>query len=225
MVGALQIAEKLPPSTGGVQRRRTMSINVIIHGQTTQDFRIVVSDEHGNEEFIISEMLVVDESDLEREVRECSAQEHFWSQLAIDAELAKDRFEKIDYAQYMAHIEKYAKYYLKGSGEKNPTVAAKENAAVLIFSKNANQDEYAEIAYKGYVAEVSGIGLTPKSAEEFKEEMYIYAPSYEDAQTHLLSLQHKTRQLKAISAAFNNKIWSIRTLAADRRATLQSNIN
>lgn len=201
-------------------------MEVTIHGQTTQNFRVTVSDEHGNEDFIISDLLVVSEADLEREVRECAALEHFWHQLAIDAELAKEKFETIDYAQYSAHIERYAKYYLKGSGEKNPTVGAREKAAVLIFSKNISdsQDEYVEAAYKGYTAEVSLIGVKPKNIAEFKDEMYLYDPSYEDAQTHLLALQHKANQLRAISAAFNTKSWSVKTLAADRRAAMQSNI-
>jgi len=200
-------------------------MDIVVHGQTTQNFRVTVSDAHGTEDYIISDMLVVDEHDIDREVRDCAAMEHFWHQLAIDAELAKDQFEKIDYAQYLAHIEKYAKYYLKGSGEKNPiSGTAKDKAAVLIFSLKADQEECATTAYKGYTSEAAAIGLKPKLLEVFREEMYLYEATYEDAQTHLLSLEYKAKQLHAISAAFNTKSWSIKTIAADRRAAMQSNI-
>lgn len=202
-------------------------MEVTVNGQSTKNFTIVVSDEHGTEEFDISALLVVDEHDLEREVKECAADEHFWHQLAIDADHEREQFEKIDYAQYIAHTEKYAKYYLKGSGDKNFTGAARESAAMLIFSNKATDDDkrvYAETAYKGYSSEASSVGVKSKNIADFTDDMFLYDPSYEDAQTHLLALKHKAERLKAVFSAFNTKSWSVKTLAADRRAAMQSNI-
>jgi len=202
-------------------------MEVIVQGQSTKNFLIIVKDEHGEDQFNISDLLLIDENDLEREVKHCAADEHYWHQLAIDADHQREEFEKIDYAQYIAHTEKYAKYYLKGSGDKNFTGAARESAAMLIFSRKATEDDkkvYAETAYKGYTSETSSIGVKSKSLGEFTDDMFLYDPTYEDAQTHLLALKHRAERLKAVSSAFNTKSWSIKTLAADRRAAMQSNI-
>ena len=198
-------------------------MEVIVHGQTTANFRVEVSDDHGTQEFIISDDLVVS-ADLEREIRDCAAQEHFWNQLAVDAEHYKAEFEKIQYAQFCAHTEKYARYYLKGNGEKTMTVSSKENTAILIFSEDADRKAAVEMAYRGYTAECSSVGVRPMSKDDFQEDMYIFAATYEDAQARLLALQHKAAQLRAISAAFNTKSWSIKTMAANKRAELQSNV-
>lgn len=202
-------------------------MEVTVNGQSTKNFTIIISDEHGEETFDISALLVVNENDLEREVKECAADEHFWHQLAIDADHEREEFEKIQYAQYIAHTEKYAKYYLKGSGDKNFTGAARESAAMLIFSGKASDDErriYAETAHKGYTSEASSVGIKAKNITEFMDDMFMWEPTYEDAQKHLLALKHKAERLKAVFSAFNTKSWSVKTLAADRRAAMQSNI-
>lgn len=198
-------------------------MEVIVYGQTTANFRVEVRDASGTEEFLVSEDLVVSE-DLEREIRDCAAQEHFWNQLAVDAEYARASFEKIEFAQFSAHTEKYATYYLKGNGEKTLTVSSKENTAILLFSKDANQEEAAEVAYRGYTAECSKVGVKPRDKDDFTEEMYIFAATYEEAQARLLALTHKASQLRAISSAFETKSWSIKTMAANKRAELQSNV-
>lgn len=200
-------------------------MEVEIKGVTTQNFVVEITDDRGRtEDFDIAQQLVIEEHDLEREIRDAAASEHFWHQLAIDAEMARERFEKTDYAQFIAHTEKFARYYLKGSGEKNPTGAAKENTATLIYAKNANQEEAATFAHKGYVAEAAVIGMKAKPLDEFREEMYCYEPTYEDAQLHLITLKHKASRLKAVSNAFTTKTWSIKMLAAEQRAKMQSNL-
>lgn len=200
-------------------------MEVVIHGVTTQNFVVKITDDAGREdEFDIASQLTIDERDLEREIRDAAASEHFWHQIAIDAEHAREKFEKTDYAQFIAHTEKYARYYLKGSGEKNPTGAAKENTAVLIFSKNADREEAAIVAHKGYSAEASLIGTKAKNLNEFQDDMYCYGPTYEDAQLHLLALKHKASRLKAVSNAFTTKTWSIKMLAAEERARMQSRL-
>ncbi len=199
-------------------------MEVTVKGQSIKSFTVVVEDNSHVESFNISKELTLDENDLDREMRDSAADEHFWHQLAIDAEYEKDQFEKIQYAQYMAHVEKYARYYLKSVDKKEPSGAAKESAAIRLFSANVNQDEAAVPAFKGYTEEARSVGVKPMTLEEFQDEMFQFGPTYEDAVARLLSLQYKANQLRAISAAFNTKSWSVKTMAANERAKLQSNI-
>src|SRR6266478_832945 len=193
-------------------------MEVTVKGQSIKSFTVVVEDNSHVESFNISKELTLDENDLDREMRDSAADEHFWHQLAIDAEYEKDQFEKIQYAQYMAHVEKYARYYLKSVDKKEPSGAAKESAAIRLFSANVNQDEAAVPAFKGYTEEARSVGVKPMTLEEFQDEMFQFGPTYEDAVARLLSLQYKANQLRAISAAFNTKSWSVKTMAANERA-------
>jgi len=199
-------------------------MEVTVKGQSIKSFTVVVEDNSHVESFNISKELTLDENDLDREMRDSAADEHFWHQLAIDAEYEKDQFEKIQYAQYMAHVEKYARYYLKSVDKKEPSGAAKESAAIRLFSANVNQGEAAVPAFKGYTEEARSVGVKPMTLEEFQDEMFQFGPTYEDAMGRLLALQYKANQLRAISAAFNTKSWSVKTMAANERAKLQSNI-
>lgn len=202
-----------------------MPITVEIEGHSLADFTVRVIDTRGHAtEYNITEELKVNDQDLEREIRECASFEHFWHQLAHDADLAHEEFEKIQFAQYSAHTERYARHFLKGGGEKNPTGTAKEQAAVLLYSEGANKEVFAAQAYRGYCDETKQIGLSARSEADFREEMYVFEPSYEEAQMRLLALKHKANQLRAIASAFSTKSWSIKTLAADRRAAMQSSI-
>src|SRR5947207_8336870 len=178
-------------------------MEVTVKGQSIKSFTVIVVDDYSNTEtFNISQELTLNEDELELEMRDSAADEHFWHQLAIDAEYEKDQFEKILYAQYMAHVEKYARYYLKSVDKKEPSGAAKESAAVRLFSANVNQAEAAVPAFKGYTEEARSVGVKPMTLEEFQDDMFRFAPTYKDAVARLLALQYKANQLRAISAAF-----------------------
>jgi len=198
---------------------------VEIRGATIGNFVVTITDTNGHvEDFNIHQLLTLNESELEREMAESASMEHMWHQLAIDAEYEKDQFEKIQYTQFMAHAEKYARYYLKSVDKKEPSGAAKESAVVRLFSDGVNHTEAAVPAFKGYTEEARSVGVKPMTLEEFQDEMFQFGPTYEDAVARLLSLQYKANQLRAISAAFNTKSWSVKTMAANERAKLQSNI-
>lgn len=196
-------------------------MQVEISGQTPETFLVTVD----SQVFDIASLLIVNEHNLEEEVRSCAAYEHFWAQVTLDAQKAFEEFERVQYAQYQAHVEKYARYYLKGLGEKTLTEKAKEKTAILIFSKPAdNRGHDDQIAYRGYAEECQRVGVEPLTVEQFREEMYMYEGTYEDAEATFLGLKYKSEKLRAISSAFNSKSFNIKSRAADRRAMIGSNI-
>lgn len=198
-------------------------MDVAIHGQTISNFNVTVTDASGAARMfdIAAELVVSDDLDLE--VRDAAAKEHFFHQLAIDAEAEQADFEKTFYDPYLAHTEKYARYYLKGSGEKNPTGTAKEKCAALLFGVEVDETAEAAVAYIGYKEEMGKIGIKPVTEVEFAAQMYRYDNMVSIERLHL-ALKHKTAQLRAVSSAFNTKSWSVKTAAADRRAMMGANI-
>ena len=198
-------------------------MKITVRGQTIETFKILVEDETNRKEYDIAAMLVVNDattSDLDAETRNAAAHEHFWNQVAIEAEMALEDFERTFYATYQAHIERFARYFLKAQGEKTPTGAAKEKAAILLYSENADKEAGAKMAYKSYEEEMKKIGLSYLAYEGFLEEMYQYTQTLEEIERIRLAMEHKAKQLKAVSAAFNTKSWSIKTMAADKRALM-----
>lgn len=198
-------------------------MQITIKGQTIETFIVVVEDETKRVEYNINTELVVAD-DLERETRDAAAKEHFWNQIALTAQFEAEEFEKTFYTTYTAHTERYAGFYLKGQGEKTSTGTAKEKAATLLFSENADKRDCAQKTYIGYRDSLTKVGLTVVSETAFYDEMYAYDDDMEGIERQLLALKHKASQLRAISAAFNTKSWSIKTMAADRRAMMQSGI-
>jgi hypothetical protein len=201
-------------------------MKITVRGQTIESFRIFVEDENSVKEYDIAALLVVDDASLEQETRDAAANEHFWNQIALEAEKDLEEFEKTWYTVYCAHVEKFARYFLKAQGDKNPTGTAKEKAASLLFSGDAEADQitHAFVAYQAYTEEMGKIGVKPVTEAEFKEEMYHYSQTMEEIERIRIAMAHKARQLKAVSAAFNTKSWSIKTLAADRRAMIGSGV-
>jgi hypothetical protein len=200
-------------------------MKITVRGQTIESFVIVVADDTGAvEEFDIPKLLVVNDADLERETCDAAAKEHFWNQIAITAEMELEDFDKTFYATYNAHTERFARYYLKAQGEKTPTGAAKEKAASLLYAEVADKDTCAHIAFQAYEEEMQKIGVAALDEGNFTDEMYLYEQSMEQIERIRLAMRHKASQLKAVSGAFNTKSWSIKTLAADRRAQLSANI-
>lgn len=199
-------------------------MEVIIEGQTISNFNVKIADGKRSETFDIQEQLAVVDASLDLEVRDAAAQEHFWNQIAITAEEECREFEGTFYNQYLAHTEKYARYYLKGSGEKNPTGVAKEKCASLIFADEVDEMAEAAVAYLGYKEEMGKISIRPITEVEFHGAMYHYGDSYEQVERNRLALEFKAKRLKAVSAAFNTKSWSVKTAAADRRALMGAHI-
>jgi hypothetical protein len=202
-------------------------MKVIVHGQTIENFRITVEDATGQvQEFDIAAELVVGE-DLDVETRDAAAKEHFWSQIALDAERDLEEYDKTFYNTYGAHTERFARYYLKAQGDKNPTGTAKEKSASLLFSENVDEDGQkanAFIAYQAYIEEMAKVGVKKVPEADFRELMYSYEDPMEGIERMRLGMRYKHNQLKAVAAAFNTKSWSIKTLAADKRARLGANI-
>lgn len=200
-------------------------MKITVKGQTIETFVVVVEDATGAiEEFDIAQLLVVNDGDLERETRDAAACEHFWNQIAIDAEMQLEEFDKTFYTTYGAHTERFARFYLKAQGDKNPTGTAKEKTASLLYTESADKDACAHIAYQAYSEEMGKIGVESFTEAEFKDEMYLYEQSMEQIERIRLAMRHKAAQLKAVAAAFNTKSWSIKTLAADRRASKSANV-
>jgi hypothetical protein len=200
-------------------------VKTTIHGQTIQTFRITVEDATGQiEEFDIATELVIGE-DLDIETRQAAAKEHFWAQLALDAENDLEEFDKTWYATYCAHTEKFAAYYLKAQGDKNPTGVAKEKTAALLYSENGDQKQGAYQAYQAYVAEMAKVGVKSTTEDLFREEMFKYEDSMEGIERMRIAMKHKAGQLKTVSSAFNTKTWSIKGLAADKRARIGAHID
>lgn len=201
-------------------------MKVTVRGQTIESFRITVEDDSAVKEYDIAALLIVDDASLEQETRDAAANEHFWNQIALEAEKDLEEFEKTWYTVYCAHVEKFARYFLKAQGDKNPTGTAKEKAACLLFSGDAEADQGANayVAYQAYADEMKRIGVDPVSEKEFKEEMFHYSQTMEEIERIRIAMAHKSRQLKAVSGAFNTKSWSIKTLAADRRAMIGSGV-
>lgn len=201
-------------------------MNIHIEGQTLEQFRVTVDDGTRTEVFNIAELLVVDENDITAGVICIAAREHFWHQVALDAELEYEKFKQTTIAAFNAHHDKYARWYLKAIGEKTFTNTAKDNIVVNMFSHDGHelQEEYLTPTYIGYEMECNKVGLTPKPKEKFMEEMYCYEPHYEDAVESLLALEHKSRQLKCIADAFGNLAWNLKSLAATQRTINKNDI-
>lgn len=198
-------------------------MKITIKGQTVESFKVVVEDDNSIREYDIATELVVADA-LDQETRDAAAKEHFWNQIALTAQLEADDFEKTFYATYSAHTERYAGFYLKAQGEKTSTGTAKEKAAALLYSENADKVDGAHKAYIGYKEALGKVGLNVMDEKTFTDDMYMYEESMEQIERIRLALRHKASQLRAVSAAFNTKSWSIKTLAADRRAMMSANI-
>lgn len=196
-------------------------MKITVRGQTIETFNIFVEDETEGREYDIAKLLVVNDGDLEAETRHAAAQEHFWNQIGIDAEMDLEAFEKTFYATYQAHTERFARYFLKAQGDKTPTGTAKEKAAVLLYSETADQVATATVAHKAYEEEMKKIGIQHLDFGAFREEMYAYTQSMEEIERIRLAKAHKAKQLKAVAAAFNTKSWSIKTMAADKRELMK----
>lgn len=207
-------------------------MKVTVHGQTVQTFLITVADDNGKNETVydIQQELVVDDStvaNLGQEQRDAAAKEHFWNQIAITAEMELADFEQTFYASFQAHVERFVGYYLKARGDKSPTVGMKDKHVTLLFSEQIDPDEQATragVAYQGYITECKAVGITPVDLKNFTEIMYGSYDAVETVERMRLGLVHRTKQLKAVSSAFNTKSWSIKTLAADRRKLVESHI-
>jgi hypothetical protein len=200
-------------------------VKTTIQGQTITTYRITVEDATGQiDTFDIAQDLVIGE-DLDIETRQAAAKEHFWAQLALEAENDLEEFDKTFYAIYSAHTEKFARYFLKAQGDKNPTGTAKEKGAALLYSENADQKGGAHVAYQAYIEDMAKVGVKPTSEDLFREEMYKYEETMEQIECIRLAMRHKAGQLKAVSAAFNTKTWSIKGLAADKRARMGARID
>ena len=196
-------------------------MKVVVRGQTLENFIVEVD----GQQFDIHHELVVDDTSgatLGREQRDAAAKEHFWAQIALEAERDMEDFDKTFFAGFTAHVERYARYYLRARGDRDPTGSSKEKTAVLLFSQNVDEDDRVangRVAYLGYLEEMKNVA----SQVDFLAKMYEY-DTMEVNERLRLALSYKTKQLKAVSAAFNTKSWSIKTLAADRRALIASNI-
>jgi hypothetical protein len=199
-------------------------MKIEIQGQTLESFLVVITDGSQVQPFDIHSLLTVDDDNLDCEIRDSATNEHWWHQLALTAEHDLEEFEKTWYNQYAAHTEKYAAYYLKGQGEKNPTGASKEKCAILLFSEGADEEANASIAWLGYKEIMDKIGIKPKGAMSFREDMYSYEQSMQEIERIRLSKKHMAAQLRAVFSAFSTKSWSIKTRLADKRAMLSANV-
>jgi len=192
-------------------------------------FEVVVHFEQAaSRTFNITKELGIDEN-LDLEITQCAPNEHFWFQAAIEARSNLEEFEKIQYDKYQAWVQKYARYYLKGLGEKGTSLTKGliEQTASLIFSKEGmdrDTDKYAPIAHKGYEEECRRVGVMAVPYAEFLYDMYINTSSYEEWELMHISLNRKAEQLEAIAKAFNVKSWSVKVKAADKRALIGANL-
>lgn len=201
-------------------------MEITVTGQTIKNFFVTVTDDTSTEEYDIASMLVIDESNMDQEIDAAAATEHFWAQAALTAEHTADTIENINYAQYAAHCERFARYYIRGLGEKTDTEKAKSKVAILLFSQmtsDARRQEFIEIAYKGHENEFTKVGLVPWSLKEFAEEMYSYPP-FEEAEATVLAVRHHAKQIRTIASAFNQKSWTLKSKAATLRAARESNL-
>jgi len=199
-------------------------MEVEIQGQTLQSFTVKVTDDTQSQVFDVHSLLDVDDANLDYEIRTAATTEHWWHQLALTAEKDFEEFEKTFYDQYMAHAEKYAAYFLRGQGEKNPTGTSKEKCAILLFAEGVDEKASVAIAWMGYKEVMGKVGLTPKSEADFLVDMYRYDQSVEEIEMIRLSKKHRAAQLRAIFSAFSTKSWSIKTRSADERAKLHANV-
>jgi hypothetical protein len=190
-------------------------MDIVVNGRSVGDYVVVVN----GEQYVIKDLVEIVEDKLAEQLAEAASIEYFFSQLYIEANKELRDFEDTTYAQYQAHIDQHARYYLKGIGTKNPTVADKHNAAVLMFSEGANQELF-KIAHIGYVQECKSVNITPMSLEEFIENALAWGVSYEKAVTDVNAMRYKVESLQAISKAFVARTWALKTLAADKRAAM-----
>lgn len=202
-------------------------MDIDIKGQSLDRFIVTITDDTRTEEFNIPQLLNIEDDNINARVQAIAAQEHFWHQLALEAELAADTFEKSSYATFLAHHDKFARWYMKGIGDKNFTNTAKESVVINLFSASGhgtNRDEYIATAYVGYESECEKIAIPKMTKEQFSEEMYTYEPTWEDGIERLLSLRHRAAQLKTIANAFGNLAWNLKSLAADKRALVRNDL-
>jgi hypothetical protein len=196
---------------------------------SVESFEVVVRFGNDEQTFNISRELLIGE-DLDQEVTHCATKEHFWHQAAIDSRLSLEEFEKVVYDEYQAWVQKYARYYLKGLGEKGTTLTKShiDQTATLIFSREAMKidvEKYTPVAYKGYEEECSRVGVRNTiTYSDFRLDMYRYEQSHEEWERHHIALKKKAEKLEAIAKAFNTKSWSIKTKAADKRALIGANV-
>jgi hypothetical protein len=176
----------------------------------------------------IQQELDLTNQDLDTVVQTISAKEHFWAQLSLEAKLDADTFEKTDYADFYGHHDAYARWYMKAVGERAPfTNTAKENTVRRLFADDLTDESrhtYAQTAYLGYEKECQAVGLNPRSMVNFSEDMYVYEISPKEVELKMAGLKHGAAQLQTIAAGFGNLSWTVKSLAADRRALSKNDI-
>ena len=75
-----------------------------------------------------------------------------WEQIAINFKNEYERFEEEFVRKWWAHNKRFAKLALLGQGEKNPTVDAIKDTAILITSQDTDDLERGKYAYWAHKA-------------------------------------------------------------------------
>lgn len=193
---------------------------VVIQGQTLDTYVVDITDGSGRtERFDISSLLRYDTNRLDEELETAVAHEHFWSQLAIEAEEEADAFDRW-YQRYLAHCDRYARYILTSQKERTPSGTARERVARLAWSQHATEADkqyYAKLGYAAYVEEATRTGIDPISLEDFTESMYMYDLSYEEIEQLRAAYSFHAKRLNTIAESMRHLIWSLRTMLASRR--------
>lgn len=193
-----------------------------------ENFVVVVHYENDSQTFNIAQELLI-EADLGNEIDHCATKEHFWHATAIEARAAVEDFERLQYHQYCAWTQRFARYYLKGIGERSTSMTKEliRQTAAMIYSKDGmliDKERHSKAAYKSYEEECTKVGVYPTPYDDFEEDMFHYDQPYEDWEKAYNGLKRKANHLEAIAEAFKEKAWSIKTKAADARARIGSNL-
>jgi len=124
----------------------------------------------------IIDLLEFDESKMEDLYKNHASIQARWEQIAINLKNDFDRFEEEFVKKWWAHNKRFAKLYLLGQGEKNPTVDAIRDTTILMTSQDTSTEDRSTFAYFAHKASLTkgsdrDIQL---SLDEFENKMYLY---------------------------------------------------
>lgn len=157
----------------------------------------------------------------------------YWYSLLADEERRLKAFKEGSYEAYMSHVRRYAKYTLRGTGDKDTLESVKDNA-VILFSKNKlGRETLKPLTYLGYLITLHGTATAANKwkqtlpvdqavlhQETFFKEMYLYEDEgiyYNDMIDKIVEIEANTDVLRAVAEAFSQRGVMLSSLAAIMR--------
>ena len=179
------------------------SLGIRVQGEQVQ----VSFKEDVNEENII-EMLTFTPESAEQLLTEHAGRQVYWEGLAIRMKTRLVRFQAVWAKKWWAYNRVYGEYVLEAYGQKQPTKNAAFDKCILIYSKDATENERQK--YSGAAFEAASKKDFKGSQMEFHASMYKYLKMsppwyYETLMETEMQLQEEFDIIRSVAERFHSQ--------------------